>query len=111
MAHIKWDQMKALPDPTAWEIQIAYVDGYILALEDALHDLNEIGKGWKGQKFGPFMEAIKASRTAIARSLTQARQTKEVLVEKRPEILRVARATDSSIEVHEGMEGSSEDAA
>lgn len=29
--HIKWESMRPMKDPRAREIQMAYVDGYILA--------------------------------------------------------------------------------
>ena len=37
--HTRWDQVAPLPDRTALEVQLGYVDGYILALEDAFRDL------------------------------------------------------------------------
>jgi len=99
MGTINWDQIRALPDYHSYEVQISYVDGYILALEDTLKDLKAIEEGWKANSFGPFKEAIKAVRASLVRSLTEAVHTKGVLQATRSEILRGNPATDPSIDV------------
>lgn len=37
--HTRWETMTRLPDDHARRVQIAYVDGYLLALEDMLKDM------------------------------------------------------------------------
>lgn len=46
MSHTRWESVSPLPDPRALEIQMAYVDGYILALEDTLDDLSDTRARW-----------------------------------------------------------------
>lgn len=40
--HTRWETMTWLPDDHARRIRIAYVDGYLLALEDMLKDMELI---------------------------------------------------------------------
>lgn len=39
--HRRWEGIKPMPDKQALEIQMAYVQGYILAIEDLFKDLAE----------------------------------------------------------------------
>jgi len=54
MSHTRWDELRPLLNRAALEVQMAYVDGYILALEDLLRDIKELRppewvKGTDGQ--------------------------------------------------------------
>lgn len=40
MSHTRWDDLRPIPGHI--ETQMAYVDGYLLALEDVAQDLKEI---------------------------------------------------------------------
>jgi len=42
MSHTRWDELRPLPSRQALEVQMAYVDGYILALEDLLRDIKDL---------------------------------------------------------------------
>lgn len=44
MSHGRWDGMRPLPSPPAYtmqDVQMAYVDGYMLCIEDTFKDLKE----------------------------------------------------------------------
>lgn len=74
--HTRWEEVAPLPDRAALEIQLAYVDGYILALEDAFRDLAQI----------PFPIGMDASlrvyrrevRRTLSASLEAARRTRKL---------------------------------
>lgn len=42
--HTRWENVDPLPNRQALEVQMAYVDGYILALEDLLRDIASLRK-------------------------------------------------------------------
>ena len=45
MSHGRWEDMRPIPGPAAYtmyEVQMGYVDGYLLCLEDVFKDLKEI---------------------------------------------------------------------
>lgn len=45
MTHGRWEDMRPLPSPPAYtmaDVQMGYVDGYLLCLEDVFKDLKEI---------------------------------------------------------------------
>lgn len=44
MSHSRWEGMRPVPSPAAYtmhDVQMAYVDGYLLCLEDVFKDLKE----------------------------------------------------------------------
>lgn len=42
MSHSRWDGLVPFADPHQREVQMGFVDGYLLALEDVARDLKEI---------------------------------------------------------------------
>ena len=46
MPHSRWTSVAPSVDRRGLEIQLAYVDGYVLALEDALSDLHDTRAKW-----------------------------------------------------------------
>lgn len=45
MSHGRWENMRPIPGPKAYsmhDVQIGYVDGYLLCIEDVFKDLKEI---------------------------------------------------------------------
>ena len=77
--HTRWDSVAPLPDRAALEVQLGYVDGYILALEDVFKDLAQIPIPNMPEATG----AIRAYRREVRRSLTtsldSARRTRKLL--------------------------------
>lgn len=85
--HTSWEQLKrefGLPDSTYLVTAdvLSYCEGYILACEDALEDLKEIGKRPKLLGDGSFEHALDLMKTRLERSLSEARATIKVLVER-----------------------------
>ena len=92
--HSRWVHLTRLPDQHAREVQLSYVDGYILALEDVLKDLKEIKQdamattntGIRNAALSEagrehllltrgFMAAIGEARAKVVRSLNEAKST------------------------------------
>lgn len=42
MSHSRWEDVQRHTDPQLHNVQLAYVDGYLLALEDTLNDIRMI---------------------------------------------------------------------
>lgn len=62
-----------MPDPHAREIQMAYVDGYCLALEDVLEELSKLAAE------DPSQSRYRPVRRFVGKSLETARQTMKYL--------------------------------
>lgn len=93
MTHYAFADLKApMPDERAREVQMAYVDGYILALEDVLKDIKELqGKESTPGDGALLLEqrvarngAYGSVRAVVNRSLANARDTMNMLKENLP---------------------------
>lgn len=67
--HSLWKGITPLPDPHAREVQMAYVDGYCLALEDVLEELSRLAAE------DPSQSRYRPVRRFVGKSLESARQT------------------------------------
>ena len=70
--HTSWKGIVRLPDPHAREVQMAYVDGYILAMEDLLEELSKLQLE---DRSGAGLNRYRPVRRVVGKSLEQARQT------------------------------------
>lgn len=93
--HYSFDNLRALlPDPQAQEVQFAYVDGYILALEDVLKDLKDLQakEGTPGAQDLLLEQRVARNaaygsvRAIVNRSLANARDTMTMLKASRSEM-------------------------
>ena len=78
--HSRWQLVRAQADPMSLEVQMAYVDGYILALEDLLRDLDSIRIHEQGRTahdanvIEGHTRCWKQARRIVGMSLHQARE-------------------------------------
>ena len=75
--HTRWNSVAPLPDRAALEVQLAYLDGYCLALEDALKDLAHIPIPNQPGATREIKAFQKAMRLSLATSLESARFTRK----------------------------------
>ena len=76
--HTRWDSVAPLPDRAALEVQLAYVDGYILALEDVFRDIAQIPLPNMPEVTGAIREFRKEVRRTLSISLDAARRTRKL---------------------------------
>ena len=77
--HRRWEGIDPLPDKHSLDIQMAHVQGYILALEDVFKDLAQIPLPIAGE--GILREYRKAIRRTLSESHDSARRTLKLLKE------------------------------
>lgn len=75
MTHSRWEGLRPLPDPHGYEVQLAYVDGYILALEDMLRDLKRMEQSWPATDRANYRIAVGNVRRKVNETLESARGT------------------------------------
>jgi hypothetical protein len=80
MPHVAWELLRPSPDPTKRAVQLAYVEGYVLALEDALKEIEALQASWKGQSFSPYRMALQAAKARLVDLREQAEGTFDQLV-------------------------------
>ena len=78
--HTRWEPVAPLPDRAGLEIQLAYVDGYILALEDVFKDLAQIlfplGPDGSHEQLRAYRKEV---RRTLSISMESARRTRKKL--------------------------------
>lgn len=77
--HARWETVERHADPQLHNVQLAYVDGYLLALEDILEDMRAIATLTMGLAPGEQLLQIKRKILQTQRS---ARVTKKALLER-----------------------------
>lgn len=81
--HTRWETVRRLPDEHGWRIQQAYVDGYLLALEDLLEDMKRINRDdLPGATTFATGAMLREVRVIIARTMKSAQLTKKRLLER-----------------------------
>lgn len=77
--HTSWDPLLPLPDRTSLEIQLGYVDGYILALEDVFKDLAQIPLPNMPEATRAIRDFRREVRRTLSISMEAARRTRKTL--------------------------------